>query len=110
MRSDSGLWQTGTSGLTVRARVTPKSARDGVEGISQTPSGEALKVRVRAVAEKGEANAAVTRVVAHWLGLPPTRVTVSAGGKARVKTLAIDGDPIALEALLTTRLAELQEG
>lgn len=102
------VWRKSMSGLLVRARVTPKSARDGVEGITQTPDGPALIVRVRAVAEHGAANRSVESVVARWLGLPKTRVTVGLGGKSRVKTLDIDGKPDALEPLIAARVAALQ--
>ena len=49
---------------------------------------------------EGKANAAVEAVVARWLGLPGTKVTVAAGHTARVKTLEISGDAGALEALV----------
>jgi uncharacterized protein YggU (UPF0235/DUF167 family) len=88
-------------------RVTPKSARDGVEGTAETAQGPALAVRVRAVADKGEANRAVEAVVAQWLGVAKRSVAVAAGGKSRVKTLAIAGQPVRLAALIETRLAEL---
>lgn len=100
-------WRTGKSGLRILARVTPKSARDGVEGITQTPDGPALKVRVRAVAEDGAANRSVENVVAQWLGVPKTRVTVAHGGKSRIKTLDIDGKPDELSALIAARVAAL---
>ena len=87
------------------ARVTPKSAQDGM---MQTAEGLALKVRVRAVADKGEANRSVESVVAQWLGVAKTRVTVAAGSKSRVKTLDIDGAPDELEGLIAARVAALQ--
>jgi hypothetical protein len=63
---------------------------------------------VRAVDEKGQANSAVEAVVARWLGLARTRVTVAQGGKSRLKTLAIGGAPGELEALLAARIAALR--
>ena len=74
-------------------RATPKSARDGVDGLTETPQGPALAIKVRAVPDKGEANRAVERVVAEWLGVAKSSVAVSAGGKSRVKTVEIGGDP-----------------
>ncbi|MBX9591392.1 MAG: DUF167 family protein [Hyphomonadaceae bacterium] len=91
--------------MRVLARVTPGSARDGVEGIIQTADGAALKVRVRAVAEDGKANRSVETVVAQWLGVAKTRVAVTHGGKSRIKTLDIDGDPGELETLIAARMA-----
>jgi len=100
-------WRAGKSGLRMLARVTPKSARDGVEGIMQTPDGPALKIRVRAVAEGGAANRSVESVVARWLGLPKSRVAVALGGKSRIKTLDIDGKPDELDALIAAHVAAL---
>ena len=65
-------------------------------------------MRVRAVADKGEANASVESVVAQWLGVAKTRVTVARGGKSRVKTLDIGGEPGELETLIAARVAALQ--
>jgi uncharacterized protein YggU (UPF0235/DUF167 family) len=94
------------TGIDVVVRATPKSARDGVDGLTDTPQGPALAVRVRAVPDKGEANRAVERVVAEWLGVPKSSVAVSAGGKSRVKTVEIAGDAAKLAALIEARLHE----
>jgi uncharacterized protein (TIGR00251 family) len=102
------VWRTGKSGLLVLARVTPKSSRDGIEGVVQTAEGAALKVRVRAVAEEGQANRSVATVIADWLGIPKTHVTLAQGGKSRLKTLSIEGQPDALERLLIERLSTLE--
>jgi uncharacterized protein len=93
--------------LQVFVRVTPGSARDRVEGITGSAEGPALKVRVRAVPDKGEANRAVEAVVAEWLGIARTSVTLTTGGKSRLKTLQVAGEPAALERLLQARLREL---
>jgi uncharacterized protein len=108
MAEPAQAWRPGKHGLTVLARVTPKSARDGVDGMAETPGGSALKVRVRAVAEDGEANRAVERVVAEWLGLPRTRVKLVQGQRSRVKTLDIEGDRRELELRLAARIAAFQ--
>lgn len=94
-------------GLRLRVRASPKSARDGVEGIEEMPDGPVLKVRVRALAEDGQANKAIARVVAEWLGIPKSRVEVAAGGRSRIKTLAIAGDAAELERLVGERVAAL---
>lgn len=86
-------------------RVTPKSARDGVEGVAETAEGLALKVRVRAVAEDGKANRAVEQVLAGWLGVAKTRVAVAKGDTSRIKTLFVSGETAEIEALLAQRLA-----
>ena len=100
-------WRTRPDGVQVFVRVTPKSARDCVEGMTASAEGPALKVRVRAVADKGEANRAVEVVVAEWLGVPKTSVSLGAGSKSRLKTLDVAGEPCALERLVRARLGEL---
>jgi len=99
--------RTAAEGVTIRVHAKPKSARDGVDGIEQMPDGPVLKVRVRAVAAEGQANRAIGKVVADWLGIPKSRVVVSAGAKARFKTLAIVGDAAELERLIAARVATL---
>jgi uncharacterized protein len=100
-------WRTAKDGLQVFVRVTPGSARDAVEGITDSAEGPALKMRVRAIADKGEANRAAEGVLAKWLGIAKTSVSLAAGGKSRLKTLEVAGEPTALERLLRARLGEL---
>lgn len=91
--SSDPIWRMQAGALLLRVRLTPKSARDLVEGIETTAEGPALKVRVRAVPQDGEANAALEGVVARWLGMPRSVVSVTRGGKSRLKTLQVTGDP-----------------
>jgi uncharacterized protein YggU (UPF0235/DUF167 family) len=85
--------------LTVR--LTPKSSRDGIDGIETLSDGRAfLKARVRAVPEAGEANEALRRLLAKSLKLPSSAVTLESGATARLKVLRIAGDPAELEARL----------
>jgi uncharacterized protein len=95
MMGDAGraiAWRMTADGIVLRVRVTPKSSRDGVEGVQATAEGPAVKVRVRAVPEDGAANAAVEAVTADWLGLARRDVRLVSGAKARVKLLAIAGE------------------
>jgi hypothetical protein len=89
-------WRLADGGVILRVRVTPKASKDAVEGIEATAEGLALKVRVRAVPEDGEANAAIEKLVAGWLGLPRRAVELVGGGKSRVKSLKVVGDTAAI--------------
>ena len=100
-------WRTGKAGLQVFVRVTPGAAHDAVEGLADTAEGPALRVRVRAIADKGEANRAAGAVLAKWLGIARTSVSLAAGGRSRLKTLEVAGNPAAVESLLRVRLSEL---
>jgi len=75
--------------IQLRIRLTPKSSRDAIDGPIATPTGPAIKVRVRAVPENGAANKALIATVANWLGVPKTNITVSSGAKSRTKVLTI---------------------
>lgn len=86
-------------------RLTPRSQRDSIDGLEETAEGPALKARVRAIPESGAANAALERLVADWLGVPRSTVAVTAGGKSRLKTVAITGNPEVLQQQLTHRVA-----
>jgi uncharacterized protein (TIGR00251 family) len=97
-------WTRSRDGLTLRVRVTPKSSKDMVEGLEASAQGPALKVRVRAVPDKGAANAAVLETVAAWLGVAKSTVTLASGSTARVKSLAIAGDGEVLAAQCARRL------
>ena len=102
-----GAWHLVAGGAELRVRVQPSSSKDAVEGVSEDASGQRfLKVRVRAVPEKGKANAAVERVIAKALGLPKSAVSVEKGESQRIKTVRISADAAiaaALEALTGER-------
>ena len=94
-------WRTSTQGISVALRVTPRGGRDDIDGIETLADGRAvLKVRVRAIADGGEANRAVTELLARALGVPKARVRILSGATSRHKQIAVDGDPAKLgEAL-----------
>lgn len=73
-----------------------------MEGWGRDPSGRAvLLVRVRAAPVEGEANAALEKLLARTLGVPPSRVKVARGGQSRLKAVEIDGlDDAALATVL----------
>jgi uncharacterized protein (TIGR00251 family) len=88
-------------GLVLTVRVTPKGGRDAIDGVAELADGTCvLKVRVRAVASEGEANAALVRLLAAALAVPARAVSLVAGGRGRVKRLQIGGQGEALAAAL----------
>ena len=101
-------WRAEPAGLRLLVRVSPKASRKGIDGVMETAQGPALTVRVRAVAETGEANRAVEMAVAAWLGVPKSSVAVTAGGKSRVKTVVVTGKPAKLTARVETQMSKLQ--
>jgi uncharacterized protein YggU (UPF0235/DUF167 family) len=85
------------NGIDLSVRLTPRAARDAISGIETSADGRShLAVRVRAVPERGAANAALERLVADGLGLPRSRVAIVAGQTARLKTVRVEGTPATL--------------
>lgn len=108
--SDPRPWTRGTVApdlIDLRVRLTPKAARDSVDALVDTPSGPAVAARVRAVPEDGAANAALARLVAGWIGMPKSRITVVSGAKSRLKTLRLAAADAALESRLAAAVAAL---
>lgn len=108
--TEQRIWKVAADGIRIRIRLVPKSSRDAVEGLEDTTDGPALKARVRAVPEDGRANAAAERLVAEWLDLPRSTVSLVAGQKSRVKLLEIAGDPASLAGLVEARIAQGSAG
>ncbi len=71
----------------LEVEVSPKASRPGVVG----RRGDVLKVRVAAPPEGGRANKELIRLVAGFLGVPRSSVTVARGAAARRKLLDIEG-------------------
>ena len=72
---------------TLELRVTPRASADRVgpfvDGV--------LDVRVARPPTDGEANRAVLKLVAHALGLAPSRLALVAGERGRRKRLRVEG-------------------
>jgi uncharacterized protein (TIGR00251 family) len=84
------FWREEKDGLFIRVRLTPRGGRDALEGVEILADGHSvLKARVRAAPEKGQANAALEKLIAEALGVPKSAVEVVAGGTARVKTVQV---------------------
>lgn len=97
----SGFFRERDDGVELFVRLTPRSSRDAVEGVETTADGRShLAARVRAVPEKGEANAALEKLLAAALGIPKKSISVVAGGTSRLKTVRIAGDAGDLARLL----------
>ncbi len=50
------------NGIQIRVRASPRSAKDLVEGIE----GDYIKIRLRAIPEKGKANEAIIKILAKF--------------------------------------------
>ena len=71
----------------LRVHVVPNAKSDVVVG----EHGEALKIKLRAPAVEGKANAALLRFLAEQLKLPRKAIVLKSGEKSRGKTIQIHG-------------------
>lgn len=95
-------WRISSTGVSIALRVTPRGGRDGIDGIEQLSDGRhVLKLRVRAIADGGEANRAVLVLLAKSLGVPKASVSLLSGATSRLKQVAIEGDPARLAEALS---------
>jgi uncharacterized protein (TIGR00251 family) len=103
-------WRYSTAGISVALRVTPRGGRDDIDGVETLADGRSVvKVRVRAVADGGEANRAVTELLAKALGVPRAKVRILSGTTSRLKQIAVDGDPVRLGEALRNLTAAKQD-
>ncbi len=88
-------------GLQVSIRLTPKARHNAVEGVIERADGTgALKVRVTAAPEKGNANAALLDLLARFWDMPKSHLSIVAGLGSRNKIVLVKGDSDALLARL----------
>lgn len=88
-------------GIRLHLRVTPNAGLDRIEGTETRDDGTTvLRARVKAVPDKGKANAAVIALLSKTLSIPKSAITLVSGDTARFKTLHVSGDPSALAAAL----------
>lgn len=71
----------------VPVRVTPRAGRDAIEGVMNGR----LRVRVAASPVDGGATAAVERLIAEALAIPPSSVRTIRGAASRLKVIAVTG-------------------
>jgi hypothetical protein len=82
----------------IQVRVTPRAVRNEVAGVGVDGT---VHVRVIAPPADGKANAAVSRLLATALDIPPSRLTLVSGAASRRKSFAVEGmDAAALDHLL----------
>lgn len=100
----AGLAFASTTGAGVRlaVRVTPRAARNGLDGKAPGPNGRpALRLRVAAPPVEGAANAALVAYVAEALRMRKSDVSIVSGERGRSKLLELSGDAPTILARLT---------
>ncbi|WP_315758671.1 MULTISPECIES: DUF167 domain-containing protein [unclassified Bradyrhizobium] len=94
-------WRAAADGVIIALRVTPRGGRDAIDGVETLSDGRSvLKVRVRAIADGGEANRAVTELLAKAIGVTKASVRITSGATSRLKQVAVDGEASVLDQAL----------
>jgi uncharacterized protein (TIGR00251 family) len=97
----AGFWRVRDGGIDIHVRLTPRASKDAIESVEEKVDVRThLNARVRAVPEKGAANAALEKLVASFMGVPASSVSVVAGATSRLKTVRIAGEARELSARL----------
>jgi len=101
------VWSRDGDDLLLRVRLTPGAAREEIGGVWTDEKGALwLSARVRAVAEKGKANAALVALLGKRLDWPKSAILVESGDTNRLKRLRMKG---AGEAAALQRLSAMIE-
>ena len=73
--------------MKLQVKVVPGASREEVAGWL----GDTLKIRVKAPADRGQANRAVCRLLSQTLAIPLRDIHIRAGGGSARKTIEIEG-------------------
>jgi len=83
--SSAARWQG--ENLIVQVKVQPRASRNEIQGVQHGQ----LRVRTTAAPTDGKANKAVIRLLADYLGVPPSRITLTRGLTHRNKQVTVIG-------------------
>ena len=72
---------------TLRFHIVPNAKQNKVVG----EHGAAIKIKLRAPAVEGKANAALISFLAEQLRIPQRQIVIAHGEKSRDKTIRVDG-------------------
>jgi hypothetical protein len=86
--------------IQISLKVTPRSEKNIVVGFE----GDYLKVRLKAIPEKGKGNLALVELLADFFGVAWSKITLIAGQSRQFKRVMISGSSI---EELTARMSHL---
>jgi uncharacterized protein len=93
-------------GVVLHVRLTPKSSAARIAGVEDHGGKPVLKAYVTTPPEDGKANAALMALIAEWLGVPKSAVSMAGGQKSRLKAVAVGGDAAKLIEQISALLAD----
>ena len=106
LRADPRPFRIDGDGVVLTVRVTPGARKPGIESAVSGADGRCYgRVRVRAKAQDGAANADVIETLATALGRPRSALALQGGMTLRIKTIRITGSVVATMAKLEEMFA-----
>jgi len=92
-------------GVRLHVLATPKSKIDEmgtvkVICVEGAPNKVFIRAKVRALPDKGLANKALIKLVAKWVGVGKSHVSLVSGARSRQKTVLIAGHSVALGEII----------
>ena len=79
--------------MKLHVKATPNARKSEVIGWEDDPMlGRIIRVRIAAPHVEGKANTALQSLLADWLGISKSQLSLDKGGKSRVKTFSIPDD------------------
>lgn len=89
---DLGFFRQDGADVVLTVRVTPGARKPAIEPMVTGADGRAYgRIRVRAKAQDGAANADVIETLAKAIGCPKSALDIESGQTARIKTIRIRG-------------------
>lgn len=93
-------------GVRLAVRLTPRASRTGLDGLVEGADGRLwVQMRVAAPPVEGAANTALIAALADALLMRRSDIRIVTGGTARLKIVALGGDPASLAARLDAWIA-----
>jgi uncharacterized protein YggU (UPF0235/DUF167 family) len=101
-------WRLDGDALILSIRLTPRSSKAQLGGTWQDAQGaEWLCASVRAVPEKGKANAALIALLAKTFEVPSGAISLEAGDTSRLKRVRIAGHGVTVAGKLKSLAGEV---
>lgn len=89
--TNTGLANIVEDGLVLRVYVQPGAKASALVGVKETGDGLRLKIKLKARAIEGQANAALLELLAELMRLPKSAVSLQSGSTARLKSIHLRG-------------------
>lgn len=75
--------------LHLKVKISPNAKQSEFAGLAKQEDGEIIKIRIKALPEKGQANTELIRFLAKEFDVPAGNVKIVTGSQSRIKLIKI---------------------